>query len=108
MVRVPLAAGCADQQWGRYTQRCNEPKRKLINALASMLMCRVSATADFYKERRTDSGWIGTKIRARTQILNALLLCLFIELAHALKRGLSFLFVFCVLWIFVRARFLAP
>ena len=59
-----------------------------------MLMCRVSATADFYKERRTDSGWIGTESRARTQILNALLLCLFIEFAHALKRGLSFLFVF--------------
>ena len=73
-----------------------------------MLMCRVSATADFYKERRTDSGWIGTESRARTQILNALLLCLLIELAHALRRGLSFLFVFFVVWISVRARFLVP
>ena len=73
-----------------------------------MLMCRVSATADFYNERHSDSGWIRTKIRARTQILNALLLCLLIELAHALKRGLSFLFVFVHKWTFVRARFLLP
>ena len=73
-----------------------------------MLMCRVSATADFYNERHSDSGWIGTKNRARTQILNALLLCLLIKLAHALKRGPSFLFVSCVMWIFVRARFLVP
>ena len=73
-----------------------------------MLMCRVSATADFYNKRHSSSGWIGTKNRARTQILNALLLCLLIELAHALRRGLSFLFVFFVMWIFVRARFLVP
>ena len=59
-----------------------------------MLMCRVNATADFYKERHSDSGWIGTKYRTRAQILSALLLCLLIELAHALKRGLSFLSVF--------------
>ena len=59
-----------------------------------MLMCRVNATADFYKERHSDSGWIGTKYRTRAQILSALLLCLLIALAHALKRGLSFLFVF--------------
>ena len=51
-----------------------------------MLMCRVNATADFYKERHSDSGWIGTKYRTRAQILNALLLCLLIELALALKR----------------------
>ena len=73
-----------------------------------MLMCRVSATADFYNERHSDSGWIGTKNRARTHSLNALLLCLLIELALALKRGLSFLFVSCVMWNFVRARFLVP
>ena len=73
-----------------------------------MLMCRVSATADFYKERHSDSGWIGTKYRARAQILSAVLLYLLIELAHALKRGLSFLFVFVHKWTFVRARFLVP
>ena len=73
-----------------------------------MLMCKVSATAAFYKERHSDNGWIGTRYRARTQILNALLLCLLIELAHALKRGLSFLFVLFDMWIFVRARFLVP
>ena len=59
-----------------------------------MLMCRVNATADFYKERHSDSGWIETKNGARTQILSALMLRLLIDLAHALKRGLSFLFVF--------------
>ena len=73
-----------------------------------MLMCRVNATADFYKERHSDSGWIGTKYRTRAQILSALLLCLLIELAHALKRGLSFLFGFVRKWTFVRARFLLP
>ena len=71
-----------------------------------MLMCRVSATADFYKERHSDSGWIGTKFRARAQMFCELLLCLLIELAHALKRGLSFLFVVVHKWTFVRARFL--
>ena len=73
-----------------------------------MLMGRASATADFYKERHSDSGWIGTINRARIQTLNALLLCLLIELAHALKRGLSCLFVFGHKWTFVRARFLVP
>ena len=64
-----------------------------------MLMCRVSATADFYKKRHSDSGWIGTKYRARTQIFGELMLCLLIELAIALKQGLSFLFNFVVKWI---------
>ena len=73
-----------------------------------MLMCKVSATADFYNERYSSSGWIGTKNRARTQILNALLLCFLIELAHALKRGLSFLSVFSDTLIFVQARFVVP
>ena len=73
-----------------------------------MLMCRVNATADFYKERHSDSGWISTNYRTRAQILNALLLCLLIGLALALKRGLSFLFVFVHKWTFVRARFLVP
>ena len=73
-----------------------------------MLLCRASATADFYNEHHLDNGWIGTKNRARTQILNALLLCFLIELAHALKRGLSFLFVFSDMWISVQARFLVP
>ena len=53
-----------------------------------MLMCRMNATADFYKERHSDSGWIGTKYRARAQILSAVLLFLLIEFALALKRGL--------------------
>ena len=65
-----------------------------------MLMCRVSATADFYEERHSDSGWIGAKYWASTQISSALLLCLLIALARALKRGLSFLFVFADKWIF--------
>ena len=59
-----------------------------------MLMCRVNATADFFKERHSDSGWIGTNYRTRAQILSALLFFFLIELANALKRGLSFLFVF--------------
>ena len=79
-----------------------------MHALASMLMCKVTAAADFYKDCHSDRGWIGTKYRARAQILSAVLLCLLIELAHALRRGLSFLFVFSVMWIFVRARFLVP
>ena len=73
-----------------------------------MLMCKVTATADFYKDCHSDRGWIGTNYRARTQILNALSLCLPIELAHALKWGLSFLFIFFDICFFVRARFLVP
>ena len=73
-----------------------------------MLMGKVSAMADFYKERHSDSGWIGTNYRACTQILKTLLLCLLIDLTHALKLGLLFLFACFDMWVSVRARFLVP
>ena len=59
-----------------------------------MLMCRVSATADFYKKHNSDSGWIGTKNRARTYISNALLLLFADRINPCIEAGALFSFRF--------------